>query len=186
MTIKKFRMIDLAILTIIAIVVDVVGYFASSGDLFAFYVMLSTPIVLIAYVRWKAPAIIMNFVLAVVHMLVYKIYDPGLLLGYSLGIMAISAAMLWFILIKPSNIRKNWIITILYFLTGYLAMFGVHVLTNVLLGEHVNWGSMFIRHGFNIALGIVVMIIAAVQKDLMVDMKENLLKQIKERQDEEN
>jgi hypothetical protein len=55
----------------------------------------------------------------------------------------------------------------------------------LVLFETVEWIVLISRHGFNIILGWVIMMIARHQEDFMVDMKTYLLKQIKERLEEE-
>jgi len=69
LTIKKFMMFDLIVLTIIAIVVDIVGYFASQTDLKFLYVALSVIVMMIAYIRWDYKALVIPLVIAILHLI---------------------------------------------------------------------------------------------------------------------
>lgn len=184
MTIAKYRMIDLIVLTILCVVVDTIGYFISQSDLLFFYVTLSTPILLIIYIRWHMYGLISTGVIAVLHLILYRNFELLSLVLYTLSIFGISIAMVWFKVINRNHIKDETLLLTLYFMTGYLAMFFIQVLTQYILFNQVEWIVLITRHAINFVLGWVILMIAKRQEDFMVDMKKYLLKQIKERKQE--
>jgi ABC-type uncharacterized transport system YnjBCD permease subunit len=108
------------------------------------------------------------------------------MLGYIISIFALGLSMVWFKITTKGQIRSEVLLVTLYFLTGYLALFFTQVLLQFWLFDTVEWIVLITRHGFNILLGWVILMIARHQEDFMVDMKAYLLRQIKERQEEEH
>ncbi len=184
LTIKKFRTIDLIVLAIIALIVDVIGYFASQGALVFFYVTLSTPIMMIAYIRWNYRGLIINVVAIIIYTFLYSNFVFVSMIGYALSIMSIGLVMFWFKIVKPSHIKDEILILTLYYLSGYLLLFGFQILTQYIINGQVQWITMITRHSINFVLGWVIMLIASRQQDFMVDMNTYLLRQIEERKNE--
>jgi hypothetical protein len=98
----------------------------------------------------------------------------------------ISTAMIWFKLVGRNQIKQEVLWLTLYFLTGYLMMFFTQVLAQYILFKEIEWIVLITRHGLNLILGWVILMIAKRQEDFMVDMEKYLLNQIKERQQEEH
>jgi hypothetical protein len=65
-------------------------------------------------------------------------------------------------------------------------MFFTQVLAQYILFKEIEWIVLITRHGLNLILGWVILMIAKRQEDFMVDMEKYLLNQIKERQQEEH
>ena len=185
MTIAKYRLLDLIVLGVVAVIVDLIGFFASQKELIFLYVTLSTPILMIIYVRWGKYGLYVNGVIALLHTILYRNFDILPMLGYITSIFALSVSMVWFKITTKGQIRSEVLLLTLYFLTGYLALFFTQVLLQYWLFGTVEWIVLFTRHGLNIILGWVILMIARHQEDFMVDMKAYLLRQIKERQEEE-
>lgn len=185
MTIAKYRLMDLIFLGLVAVVVDLIGFFASQKELIFLYVTLSAPIILIIYFRWGVYGFFVNGVIALMHTILYQNFEILPMIGYFASIFALGSAMIWFKITSKSNIRSEVLLVTLYFLTGYLALFITQAMIQLVLFETVEWIVLISRHGFNIILGWVIMMIARHQEDFMVDMKTYLLKQIRERQEEE-
>lgn len=184
MTIKKFMTFDLLVLTVIASIVDIVGFFASKTDLKFLYVALSVIVMMIAYIRWDIKALVIPVVIILLHLI---LYSGGTLLTnlvYSLSLLATSLAMLWFKILKRDRIKDEILLLTLYFITGYLSMFLLQALASYLSGE-IQWVTLIIRHSVNFILGWVILVIASRQEDLLVDMKKYLLRSIEERRKEE-
>ena len=186
MTIAKYRLMDLMFLGIIALVVDLIGFFASQSDLMFLYVTLSTPILLIIYFRWGPYGLFVNGAVVILHTILYRNYEIMEMMGYAASIFAIGSAMVWFKITTKGQIRNEVILLTLYFLTGYLAMFFVQVIVQFVLYDKVEWVVLITRHAFNVLIGWVILMIARHQTDFMVDMRKYLLKQIKERNEEEH
>ena len=184
MTIKKFMTMDLIVLSILAIIVDVIGYFASKSDLVFFYISLSIPIMLIAYIRWGYKAFVINIVVLLLHLVLYGTTKVLGTMIYSISILSLAIAMVWFRIVSRSSIKKEVFLITLYFLTGYLTLFLMQALAQYAISKDVQWTTLIIRHAVNIVLGWVILMIASRQEDLMVDMHQYLLKQIEDRKDE--
>lgn len=186
MTIAKYRLMDLMFLGFIALVVDLIGFFASQSALTFLYVTLSTPLLLIIYFRWGAYGLYVNAAVVILHTILYRNFNLTEMLGYGISIFAIASAMVWFKITTKANIRSEALLSTLYFLTGYLAMFVVQMGLQFVLYDKIEWIVLITRHAFNVIMGWVIIMIARKQTDFMVDMKQYLWKQIKERQEEEH
>ena len=103
---------------------------------------------------------------------------------YITSIFGLTLSMIWFKITRRNYIRDEPLLIILYFITGYIGLFGFQILSQFILFDKVEWSIMATRHALNIVLGLVVLMIARRQEDFLVDMEKYLLKQIKERQQE--
>ena len=184
MTIKKFMTFDLLVLTIMAVVVDVIGYFASQSELVFLYVSLSIPVILIAYIRWGYKALVINLVIVVLHLILYRGIQVIPMMIYLISLLSISVSMIWFKFTKKNGIKDEVLLITLYFLTAYTTLFFIQALAQYVEGGEIQWVTLLIRHSVNIILGWVILMIASRQEDLMVDMNVYLLKQIQERKKE--
>ncbi len=184
MTIKKFMTYDLIVLTLMAIVVDIIGYFASQSDLVFLYVSLSIPVILIAYIRWGYKALVINLMIIVLHLILYRGIQVLPMIIYLVSLASISLSMIWFKITKKDGIKDEVLLITMYYLTAYLILFLLQALAQFVEGGEIQWITLLIRHSVNIILGWVILVIASKQQDLMVDMNTYLLKQIEERKKE--
>lgn len=184
MTIKKFMTFDLLVLTVIASIVDIVGYFASKTDLKFLYIALSVVVMMIAYIRWDYKAFVIPVVIVLLHLILYRGQTFWTSLVYASSIFSIGVSMIWFKIVKRDHIKQEVLLLTLYFMTGYISMFFLQALASYISGE-VQWLTLIIRHSVNFILGWVIFMIASRQEDLLVDMKAYLLRSIEERRKEE-
>lgn len=184
MTIKKFMTMDLMVLSIIAIIVDIIGYFASRSELVFFYISLSIPIMLIAYIRWGSKALVINGVVVILHLILYGTSDILATMLYSLSLISVGLALLWFKFVPRNQIKHEVLLITLYFLSAYTLLFLIQALAQYSIGFEVQWVTLLFRHMVNVILGWVILMIASRQEDFMVDMNHYLLKQIEDRKDE--
>lgn len=184
MTIAKYRKLDILVWSILCVLIDLIGFFASQKELIFFYVTLSTPILLIVYIRWGKWGLIPTAAVAVLHTLLFKNFEFLPMILYITSIFGLTLSMIWFKITRRNYIRDEPLLIILYFITGYIGLFGFQILSQFILFDKVEWSIMATRHALNIILGLVVLMIARRQEDFLVDMEKYLLKQIKERQQE--
>jgi len=184
LTIKKFMTFDLIVLSVVAVLVDVVGYIATRTDLVFFYMMLSLPVMLIAYMRWGYKALWINLVVMGLHILLYGTSEILGMMIYLLSILSVSSALIWFKFVDKKLIKNELLLLTLYYVSTYLILFFIQVLAQWSIDSSIQWVTLIIRHGVNFFLGWVILVIASRQEDLLVDMKSYLLKQIEERKDE--
>lgn len=184
MTIRKFMTIDLIVLCVMALVVDIIGYFASKSALVFFYVSLSIPIMLIAYVRWGSKGMIINILAILIYTLMYQNFELLPMLLYALSVLSVSSAMIWFKIVKKNHIKDEFLLLSLYYFTGYLMLFIIQAISQQIISNDIQWITLTARHSINFLLGWVILFIASKQQDFMVDMKAYLLKSIEDRKKE--
>ncbi len=184
LTIKKFMTIDLTVLTVLAIIVDVIGYFASQSALTFLYVALSIPLLMMAFIRWNKYAFSMVIVVVILHAILYHSGSALATILYLIGFPATMITMLWFKMFPQNRIRHEVLLLTLYYTTGYLALFLFHIMAMSVLGD-IQWITLLIRHSFNFIFGWFILWIISRQQDLLVDMKSFLIKQSQERKREE-
>jgi hypothetical protein len=186
LTIKKFMTYDILLLSFVAILVDVIGYFASRSDLVFLYMSLSLPVILISYIRWNYKALVINLLIIVLHFILYsQVVDLSFFI-YLLSLLVTSFSMILFYVFKRNTIKDEVLKLLIYYLSAYLLMFLTQGLAQYLLNQDVQWITLIIRHSVNFIIGFVVLWIASRQEDLMIDMKSYLLKSIEERKKEGN
>jgi hypothetical protein len=186
LTIKKFMIYDIALLSFIAILVDVIGYFASRSELVFLYISLSLPVILILYIRWGYKAIITNLLIIVLHFILYSSVISLSLFIYLLSLIITSLSILLFKIFDRSQIKDEMLKLLIYYVFAYVLMFLTQGLAQYIIMQDVEWITLIIRHSVNFILGFVILWIASRQDDLMVDMKSYLLRSIEERKKEGN
>jgi hypothetical protein len=184
LTIRKFMTIDLIVLSVMALVVDIIGYYASKSALVFFYVSLSIPIMMIAYVRWGIKGISINILAILVYTLMYQNFDLVPMLLYAVSVLSVAISMIWFRIVKKNHIKDEFLLLTMYYLTGYLALFIIQAVSQLIISNEIQWITLTARHSINFLLGWVILFIASKQQDFMVDMKAYLLKSIQDRKKE--
>lgn|GEM_PF-1295826 len=184
MTIRKFMTIDLIVLSVMALVVDIIGYYASKSALVFFYVSLSIPIMMIAYIRWGIKGISINVLAILVYTVMYQNFDLVPMLLYAVSILSVALSMIWFKIVKKNHIKDEFLLLTLYYLTGYLSLFIIQAISQMIISNEIQWITLTARHSINFLLGWVILFIASKQQDFMVDMKAYLLKSIQDRKKE--
>ena len=169
---RKFRTIDLLVLTTIAMVLDVVlGVFGLFG--LWLYVALSYPLILLCYIRWPKHAWMPNLAIALTHGLMYLLlgHEPLTVLAHGLSVMTLSVAMLlttW----KPMRQRPIEVgHLLLFYLAAYLVVWTSEWLLMLMFGYQVSLGGHAINHSLNVLLGLGLMVMMSRQKDLVVVME---------------
>lgn len=121
---RTYKIIDIAIFTIIVCVLEVINVVlikkVYKNELFTLTVTL--PVCMIVLMRWKAWAAIPAATGGLVYSLINGA-DYKTCLIYALGNLFVMLCLLWFV--KPGwqqKIRDNLYLSLLFTLTGYLAM----------------------------------------------------------------
>jgi hypothetical protein len=176
--------IDLIVLSVMALVVDILGYFASKSALVFFYVSLSIPIMMIAYIRWGFKGMIINLVAILVYTIMYQNFDLVPMLLYAASVISVAVSMIWFKIFNKNQIKDEFLLLTLYYFTGYFTLFIIQAVSQFIISNEIQWITLTARHSINFLLGWVILFIASKQQDFMVDMKAYLLKSIKDRKKE--
>ncbi len=179
MSLKRYMCIDLSMLGAILCGLEILNSAALRffpGEVFTLSVVL--PVTLIVMMRWGAYGLFH----AVLGGLVYCICNRGGLhtyLIYMLGNACIAATLIWFRKIGKEAVRQSALNTVLFALTGYLAMnMGRAAVASALEGISVL--PLLIRYlsvdTLSTVIGIVAVLVARRQNGLFEDQRQYLLR----------
>lgn len=182
MTLQKYRLIDLAILTGLSVLADTVSGLVGFAGL-NLYVAASVPLLLLAYVRWGKWGLIANAVVVLDHFLVYL--DQGILpaAANALSISALSIALV-FPLNRFSRPRPPFGRAALAYLAAYAAMFALEWGLGWAFGTGISLWGEFLHHVFNLLFGFGLLAVIARQKDLLIPMGSYLREETEKRERE--
>lgn len=168
MTIRKLRTIDLIIFTAIGILLDVVvgleGFFGIAA-----FVSIGIPLVVLCYIRWEKIALISNLALALVHLF---LYDAPFLsrLAHSLALLTLALA----ILVQRLPSFRATRMSLLQVMGLYAGLYLVMILTEWGLLQVFNlpvpFVNMVLNHIINLGIGAFLLLLMALQKELLVHM----------------
>lgn len=190
-TLKKYMWLDILILTILGILMDVVAYFITSWiaetsiDLpiiESVFIAPSFTIMFLIYYRWKDKGFVSNVVFLVLQLILYK---EQIFVGYQYPLMIIGSYMMfgltYFTVLYSEKLKiPKWFYLSLSFILIYGIMFSTEYLIGTLFGLNISYLGVVLRHTTNLVLCILIIIIMAVQKNLVTDMKTHLINQSKE------
>ncbi len=178
MTIAKFRNIDLIIFTLLAVIIDfVLGKYGLFG--LKMYLSISVLIALLVIIRWRKWGGITIIVLIISHLITYNNNDILVLLAHSLALASVGL----FIIFEPKIRNKTdrfEIVSLSYFLIYLLVVFIEWTALQV-LGHGISIGNFVVNQSVNFFLGLFILFIIHLQKDLLVDMQTYLIKKSKEK-----
>lgn len=193
MTFKKYKIVDIVVLTLIAILVDMISFWlmgTASGDgSFNFFVTPSIVLIMIIYIRWGSIGIVPNLIIAVIHSIVYQkelLVHYNRWIPYLIGYMVIFLSILWKKLLGSVIINNRITMTALYILVNLTLMTVVEWSVALTLGSNEVIDTYIIRNLVNVFIALVAFIIATYQKGLVVDAKSYLLQMKKEEEEAKN
>jgi len=161
-------LIDLAIFTALGLIFDIIisqlGFFGILT-----YIAVSIPFLVLMYIRWGIYSLIPNAVIAITHLF---IYDASWLQrgANALSIMSLSATLLIMRLKPYRTTRIPFSFVMLLFALGYLVMFFLEWGLLQAFQETLSLANHALNHIFNFILGLGLMIVSALQKELTVHM----------------
>lgn len=181
--IQRFKYMDLAFLTVIAVFAEAVGVGALSrmfdqNSPLALQLSLAIPLLAIAMVRWNFWALPMAVLVGITTYIASGGGAIQYLVTYALGNLGIVLGMVWFKIADKDEMKNEWVVIILYYLTAYI---GVILLRSVVttafgLGFWSSFQEFFwLGEMLNMVIGSGVVIIASRQKTTMLDMNTYLL-----------
>ncbi|CCV64089.1 hypothetical protein BN85405120 [Alteracholeplasma palmae J233] len=188
MTLKKYRYLDVTIMTVLAIVVDVVSYLVTSYMLKQnfenVYIAPSIVVIIFIYVRWGKIGVISNFLMLMIQFILYRnqiFSTTWFAIAFSVGYLSLASTLIWNRKQKNNILRSNLKTLILYYFVPYSIMVISEIGISYVLGFKGTATSFIIRHIINFILCLVIVVIAKVQKNFMVDMYGYLEKLQKEK-----
>lgn len=189
MTLKKYRLIDIAILTAIGFIADLVSHWVKTTFVQdTLYIAPSIIFVIFIYIRWGKLGLISNAILLLGQIALYGQEILGnlpLLAGFTIGYMSLSSVLIWTGKRKRAIISSGFKMITLYLIIPYGLMILLEAGASNLLGFKENLVTFWGRHVMNLPICLIIMVIAVFQKNLLVDMPLYLKEQQKER-DEKN
>jgi hypothetical protein len=176
LTIEKFRNIDIALLSFIAVIVDVIGILLFKKSFIVMYFSLSYVIVILTYVRWGRFGLIPNILVSINHLILYFTLSSDNATSIVLHGIAILSLYMFYVL-KKYFIKET--MTLRKLLTGYVLTYLMTLVVEYALffifNQAVDLWSMLLNHIFNFILVFGVLIVVYKQKNLCVDMHQYLV-----------
>lgn len=181
-TLQKYRLIDLAILTGLSVLADTVSGLVGFAGL-NLYVAVSVSLLLLGYVRWGKWALAANAVVVIAHFLVYR--DQGIpsALAEALSFGALSVALA-FPLRRFTRPHPAFGPVVLLFLAAYAAMFALQWGLGWAFGTGIPLVTQSLRHVFNFLFNFGLLAVIAHQKDLFIPMVPYLREEAEKRERE--
>ncbi len=181
MTIQKFRKLDLLVLTILAVISDLL--IAIFGILnISLFLSIAFPILILVFVRWHPFGFITQGIIMLSHLLIFGLFSDN---GWLVALLH-SASILGFTLSytvinkygKKTSIGFQHIFTA--FMLGYIGFillsWGLYHLINP-----IRLDAILISHSINMLLGLGLLLLINRQKVLLVNMVSYLLEKNEEK-----
>lgn len=188
MTKKSYKLFDLTLLTVIAIIIEGILVFTSNqvkfmveGFSISFVVLFS----LIGMFRWNVLGVFPGIGAAIVGMIfqnsfVKNTYSPISMIGCIVGILSNLLLVLYLKKVTKTKIKENFILLIIYAVSGYCLFILFYSLTWGLFDRNLSLKNVFnlvlSRNLLNLFMSTIVLLIANKVKDFLVDMDEYLIR----------
>ena len=183
MSIKKLRMVDVLILTLLMVILEVVWFFVSKSIVwlsYSIYLPISTVIILILCIRWKQYAVVSAAIIFILKLLLtFDFHWLNILCIASMTFCPMIA--LPFIKAGDKELHNEIGLTAIFGLFGYICSLLVVVPIQVFIIKE-NMFAYSIANGINLIFGISVLMIACKQENFLIDMDEFLNSEIEKRQ----
>lgn len=191
LTIKKFMWMDILILTIWGILMDVIAYtittwIATSSMSLpiteSVFIAPSFTIIYLIYHRWHHKGFLVNGVFLILHLILYRAqifrsyeFVAMILLSYAVFLLTIYMTK------YAAKIKSGqWLYHLIVFNILYILMFLAEFIVGITLGVEVILLGVVTRHLINLMVCSLIVIIMAIQNNLIIDMKLHLINSKKE------
>ncbi|MDR2822406.1 MAG: hypothetical protein LBV58_02505 [Acholeplasmatales bacterium] len=179
MSLKKMMIIDISIFTVLGILLD---SFLGLTNIFyiKFLMTLSYSLIVLVYYRWGYYGIVINVAIIVTHFLVYfKTDDIVSLIFHSVSLLSFLLIPSFKKLINNNLGKKSLLNVIILIVPVFIIAISVEYLLGLSFVGASSLVSYLIYHSLNLLLNILILIIISKQENLLVDMKEYLIKESK-------
>ncbi len=183
MTIAKLRIIDLAVFSLLTIIIDfVLGRYGLFG--LRMYLSVSVCMGLMMIIRWRKWGILTVIVIVIGHMITFWNNNLLVLIAHSLSLLGIILA----IIIEPKIRNKtNHFELIIFLYSGiYLVVVLLEWMFLFLFGQEIALINHLFNHSVNFMLGLFILFLISLQKELLLDMNTYLIEKSKERKNEKS
>ena len=181
MSYKSYKLLDLLVLVAIATIADAIDVFAFNAFSQVYALTVATVIGFIATVRWNAAGLVVAPIAGAgsVAVRMWLGHQPtlGLWLAYTVGYLGLAVVLLFLTKDKKDKILENrWKVVGIYVI-GCLAVDAGRALCQIGQGEFWKIAVLYFATDLlNVVFGIIVLLIAHKQPNLVVDMKKYLIR----------
>ncbi len=181
---NSYQILDLAALTLIATAAEAVDVFVFHAfNSLVYSLTVAAVLGMIAIYRWNYWGLFIAPVAGAAGCLTRVVLGmsvtPGTWLAYTVGYLGLAICPVWFLFKGKDNLNKDWLFKLGYYFSGYLAIELLRAACQI--GSAEFWSaatSYFLFDLFNVGLGLLIWIVACVQKGLVVDMNDYLLHKV--------
>lgn len=174
--------IDIIILSMMAIIGDLVAYFSinQTTEQTTFneivYIAPGICFIFLCYVRWGKMGLVTNLAVLLLNTLLYM---DQLVVNPAYIVMFIAGYLTWMLALYVRSLLKDgrystWYIVPGIFAAIYLAMMTVEWIIGTMFQTSISFESNFLKHLFNIIISGLIVLIMSLQKQLFIDMKFHL------------
>jgi hypothetical protein len=175
MTLKRFILIDLLILSLIFLVVETIVWRFGFINV-NFWVSISIPMILAGMIRWRYEGLIMVGIAATAHG-IYQYLGGSSVEEIVIAIFSVCSVAV-FIVLRPYLIKNIYKFSVLS--TGYLMVYIVYLVVtwilSTLLIQTSNPIELLIYHLLNMLIGILLLGLMSKQNTFLIDMRDYLRK----------
>lgn len=182
---------DILILTIWGILMDVIAYIittwiaTSSMSLpitESVFIAPSFTIIYLIYHRWHNKGILVNGAFLILHLILYR---AQIFRSYEFVVMILLSYAVFLLTIYMTRYATKiksgqWLYHLIVFNILYILMFIIEFIVGITLGVEVILLGVVTRHLINLMICSLIVIIMAIQNNLIIDMKLHLINSKKE------
>lgn len=175
MKIRKFAILDITFLSIIALLSEFIGAKVFTSNMF--YISFAQIFLLIVVVRWRVWALIPITLISFIRVFIFGATNFTesiiyFLPMFSLGLSVVALKMGWF-----KNINKNRITGLLYYSLFYMLFFLITgILTTILISQDYSFINEIFKYVLSYVMGLIIMYAFSGQKTMLIDMVDNYQK----------
>lgn len=178
MKLKKFLVIDMVIMTIIAIGSEFLGHLISPIYL---YISFAQAFLILLAIRWRYWSLIPIVATAVARVLIYKAVNFNEILIYGLPMLLIALTILFMKLKFFKKINENKFTgPLLYTVVFAIFFIATGLLTKVLISNSYSFINELAKYSITYIIGMILMYLFAGQKTMFIDFIEVQKKNVKE------
>lgn len=167
---------DLVFLSIICVISEVVSYYAVTRYSSGYYFSITLIISFIAIYRLGYIGVITSIVTAITFCFIYEDASMNTFIVYILGNSGIVIASMFINKVGRDSIRDNYVMNLLYILSGYLSIIAVRGVVSFILDSNINLISglfLVLSNEFLSIIGVVMLFsLLAKRKFLLIDLNQ--------------
>jgi hypothetical protein len=179
---KAYEFLDLLALTFITVLAECVDVYAFTKFNTQVYALsIACVMGMIAIYRWNAFGLVVPVAAGAAgiatRMLLQQNVTLGLWLAYTVGYLALSVCLLWFIKKDKWSLNKDPLFKYGYYFSGYMAVELLRAICQIGNGDF--WTIALLYYALdllNVLFGLLIWIIACKQETFVVDMNDYLVR----------